>query len=67
MWVIEQYRQNQLHYWGGATLRRENMWATTFRDAVKFADRESANRVLTDLCEGLGRVAEHRFVETAAT
>lgn len=65
MWAIEQYQMCELMYWAGANTRRENVWNAKFDAAVKFADYESALRVLTDLCDGNGRVAEHEYVEAA--
>jgi Na+-transporting NADH:ubiquinone oxidoreductase subunit NqrF len=65
MYVIEQYRNCELNYWAGAGSRRESIWTKKFDAAVKFADYESGMRVLTDLCDGLGRVVEHAMVKAA--
>lgn len=66
MWVIEQYQNCDLHYWSGANTRRENVWTKKFDAAVKFADYESAMRVMTDLCDCRGRVVQHGCVAAHA-
>lgn len=64
MWVIERYRHSLLEFWGGRNNDgRENRWEDKFTDAVRFADAESASRVLADLCDGVGRVAEHAWIK----
>ncbi len=65
MWVIERYHMCELQYWAGANIRRGSEWRPKFDGAVKFADYESAMRVLTDLCDGNGRVVEHSLVKAA--
>jgi hypothetical protein len=65
MWVIEQYQNCELRYWNGANSRRASVWTSKFDDAVKFADYNSAMRVMTDLCDCLGRVVEHAMVKAA--
>lgn len=66
MYVIEQYQNCELHYWAGADSRRDGVWTKRFDWAVKFADYDSAMRVMTDLCACMGRVVEHSYIKAAS-
>lgn len=66
MYVVVQYQMCELKFWSGTDTRRDSVWTSRFDAAVKFADYESGLRVLTDLCDGNGRVEEHAYITDQA-
>lgn len=66
-YVIEQWHVEKLQYWDGVeqragSLKEANRWTPDYASAVKFADRESATKVLIYICGGVGRVTEHATI-----
>lgn len=59
-WVIERYVNNDLRYWCG---HRADDFRPVHTEAIRFARQEDANIVLGWLCEGVGRTAEHRWID----
>lgn len=64
VFVIERYIANELHYWCAGACGRgaKDQWATDYDWATKFADDQSGQQVLFNLCGGEGRVVQHGLV-----
>jgi hypothetical protein len=58
-WVIERYVNSELRYWCG---HRADDFRPLYDDAIRFAREIDANIVLSRLCDGQGRVAEHKWI-----
>jgi hypothetical protein len=55
--VIERYSYETLLYW------HPDGFTPDIHKAIKFADRDSADQVLSRLCESNGRSVVHRWME----
>lgn len=64
-WLIERYIHNRIHYWsaGGGGHGRSDGFSDRYEDAVRFSRFEDAAVVLSRLCEGYGRVAQHAWID----
>lgn len=59
-WLIERYKNNQLLFWCG---HNPNHFLPDLTKAIRFCRNEDASSVLSWLCEGNGRVAEHLWIK----
>ena len=68
-WVIDRYHTDELVFWTGAVpavvtsqgIRSE--WSNKHVDAIRFARKRDADRILLILCDGVGRSAQHGWVK----
>lgn len=61
-WVIEKNFGGILYYWDGrATI--SSGWTKNNLDAIRFSRKEDAEKVLVGILDGLGKVAEHMWIE----
>lgn len=69
MYAIEQLHNGQRVYWDGVEAhtsgRQKSRWTADFHSAVKFADRESAAKILVYICDGCGSVVEHAYMSAS--
>lgn len=66
-WVIERYIGNRLHYWSGGNPNSRDGGFTEKHDrAIRMCREEDAMVVLFHLCDGMGRVAQHKWCDLPA-
>lgn len=71
-WLIERYIGNVLHYWSADAWEAARQpernsprdWRPDVDLAIRFADERSALTVLKFVCGNLGRVAEHKWMQS---
>jgi hypothetical protein len=61
-WVIERYINSELHYWSGWAKESGRDFTRDHFNAIRFARECDAMMVLSHLCDGLGRVAQHGWI-----
>lgn len=63
-WLIERHVYSTLYFWAG--LPDKDGFREDANLAVRFCREEDASRVLSSICGGMGRVAEHKWLENKA-
>jgi hypothetical protein len=61
-WVIERYIENTLHYWSGWESGSGREFTREHFNAIRFARECDAMMVLSHVCGGVGRVAQHGWI-----
>jgi hypothetical protein len=64
-WVVERYIESQLHYWSGWPKSSGRDFTREHFNAIRFARERDAMMVLSHLCDGTGRVAQHGWISSA--
>jgi hypothetical protein len=61
-WVIERYIESTLHYWSGWENGSGREFTPEHFNAIRFARECDAMMVLSHVCGGIGRVAQHGWI-----
>lgn len=62
-WLVERHYNSTLHYYCPGPGAGWIPWTTEANAAMRFARREDAELALHHLCDDVGRVAEHMWID----